>query len=168
MSFWQRNDYKFLSPATGWEEAAGAMKVTPSIQELPVQCGIIYPQGGVVEEDDDEVVVGGYAFSGGGRGIMRVEVSVDGGKSWQLADLEKPPYPAQEAHKSWGWTLWEAVVKVPRDASGNRAKSMEVCAKAVDVACNSQPESWDSIWNIRGLGSNAWPRVKLDVRSETE
>lgn len=33
----------------------------------------------------------GYAWSGGGRGIIRVEVSTDNGKTWQSAELEQDP-----------------------------------------------------------------------------
>lgn len=33
----------------------------------------------------------GYAWSGGGRGIIRVEVSTDGGETWQAAQLIQDP-----------------------------------------------------------------------------
>ena len=33
--------------------------------------------------------VRGYAFSGGGHAIVRVDVSADGGKTWQTAELIK-------------------------------------------------------------------------------
>ncbi len=32
----------------------------------------------------------GYAWSGAGKGIIRVDVSIDGGKSWHTADLQAP------------------------------------------------------------------------------
>ena len=32
--------------------------------------------------------VHGYAFSGGGQSIIRVDVSADGGATWTTADLE--------------------------------------------------------------------------------
>lgn len=35
--------------------------------------------------------VKGYAWSGGGQGIIRVDVSADGGKTWQDAELKKVP-----------------------------------------------------------------------------
>jgi hypothetical protein len=28
----------------------------------------------------------GYAYSGGGRGIVRIDVSADGGKTWKTGD----------------------------------------------------------------------------------
>ncbi len=33
----------------------------------------------------------GYAWSGGGNSIVRVDVSLDGGKTWQQAELHKAP-----------------------------------------------------------------------------
>lgn len=47
---------------------------------------------------DGSVMLGGYAFAGD-RGISRVEVSVDGGSTWQQATL-KPPA------SSLTWVLW--------------------------------------------------------------
>jgi sulfite oxidase len=41
--------------------------------------------------DDGEIEVSGYAWSGGGRGIIRVEISADGGKTWQSAQLQQDP-----------------------------------------------------------------------------
>jgi hypothetical protein len=35
--------------------------------------------------------VKGYAWSGGGQGIIRVDVSADGGKTWHTAELKKVP-----------------------------------------------------------------------------
>lgn len=37
------------------------------------------------------MTVAGYAYSGGGRGIQRVDVSLDGGKTWTVAQLTPPP-----------------------------------------------------------------------------
>lgn len=35
--------------------------------------------------------------------------------------------------------------------------------KAVDSACNGQPDSALGIWNLRGLVNNAWHRVKVPL-----
>ena len=35
-----------------------------------------------------EVKVRGYAYSGGGQAVIRVDVSIDGGETWTTADLE--------------------------------------------------------------------------------
>ena len=54
----------------------------PSIQEMPVQSNMSkYVLNG------NEIEVNGWAYSGGGRKIIRVEVSKNGGKTWQEATL---------------------------------------------------------------------------------
>ncbi len=47
--------------------------------------------------------LGGVAFAGD-RGISRVEVSLDGGRTWSAAELERPPSPAAWVRWSWQWT----------------------------------------------------------------
>ena len=77
-SHWQRNDYKGFSPCTDWDTVD--FKSAPSIQDLPVQSAICEPaNGAVLEEGTDEFTVKGYAWSGGGRSVIRVDVSPDGG-----------------------------------------------------------------------------------------
>ena len=55
----------------------------------------------------------GYALAGGGRGIERVELSVDGGKKWLEAHrLPKEKNCAQGLdddpdRPQWAWVLWE-------------------------------------------------------------
>ena len=41
-------------------------------------------QGEEVYISDGEVTARGYAWSGGGRDIIRVDVSIDDGKTWQV------------------------------------------------------------------------------------
>lgn len=49
-----------------------------------------------------ETLVGGVAFSGD-RGISRVDVSTDGGKTWNAADLEQPLSPLTWVRWSYHW-----------------------------------------------------------------
>ena len=53
-------------------------------QELPVVSAITSPSDEEELEADDLIEVKGYAWSGGGRDIIRVEVSSDGGISWKV------------------------------------------------------------------------------------
>lgn len=58
----------------------------------------------------------GYAFSGGGQKIVRVDITADGGKSWHVAkltdqDSANPP-------RNWAWSLWSA--DIPVDAKDNK------------------------------------------------
>jgi sulfite oxidase len=66
-------------------------------------------------------------LTGGGRGIERVDISTDGGKSWFGAhryQKEGVPYVAGDiSSDKWAWVLFEAVVNVNSDT--------EIVAKAV-------------------------------------
>ncbi len=55
----------------------------------------------------------GLAWSGKGRGIIkRVEVTVDGGKTWALASLVAPVQPMAQVRFTypWVWTGQETVI----------------------------------------------------------
>lgn len=102
----------------------------------------------------------GFAWSGGGRGITRVDVSADGGRTWTVADIvEQAPDDTPSMSRSWGWTLWRADVPLPADAGA----SVELVCKALDAGCNTQPENAAAIWNYRGVVNNAWHRVPLHL-----
>lgn len=47
---------------------------------------------------DEEVTVKGYALAGGGRAVVRVDVSADGGETWTSADLK----PTSQPLNRWG------------------------------------------------------------------
>lgn len=51
----------------------------PAIQDMPVVSAICEPaQGHTISKYDGEVDVKGYAWSGGGKDVIRVDVSLDG------------------------------------------------------------------------------------------
>ena len=82
--------------------------------------------------------------------VARVEVSVDGGASWQPAQVEPQPSP-------WAWAGWS----LPWDATPG---SYELCSRVTDAAGNTQP--LDPPWNTGGYANNAVQRVKVTVRPE--
>jgi len=127
-----------------------------SVQEQPVTSMILEPKDGATSELDD-ITVRGFAWSGGGRGIVRVDVSADGGKTWHTAELKDGS--DQHPTKAWAWTFWEC--EVPKPEGLESGAMVEICAKAIDVAYNTQPESIEHIWNLRGINNNAWPRVSV-------
>lgn len=66
----------------------------PAIQHLPINSAILSPaDGSSVSEYDDEVTVKGYAVAGGGRAVVRVDVSADGGETWTTAELKPTGQP---------------------------------------------------------------------------
>ena len=58
----------------------------------------------------------GYAFSGGGNKIWRVDLSIDQGKTWIEAKLENLEGLA-EPPRHWSWTIWSAKIPVPKGAN---------------------------------------------------
>lgn len=141
-SQWQRRDYKAFGPNVGNAPDWTAAK---AIQELPVQSAItkIEEHSLHTEEErallrnygleEDFVKISGYAFSGGGKGIQRVDISVDGGNNWRQATLEKNE---TKGSQNWSWVQWNTMV--PRTFVGR-----EIVVKAVDDAYNTQvSEMW--------------------------
>lgn len=89
-----QNDYKSFSPSVDWDTVDWSS--APAIQETNVQSAICSPrEGETLEGPLDSVDVSGYAFSGGGRKIIRVDVSADRGRTWTTAHLQ----PADEHSK---------------------------------------------------------------------
>jgi sulfane dehydrogenase subunit SoxC len=90
----------------------------------------------------------GRAWSGWGP-IVRVEVSVDGGRAWQDATLDEPV-------GEFGWTRWTYRWK---DAPPGE---YVVCSRATDAAGNVQPVEPE--WNFGGYVNNSVQRVPVTVR----
>jgi len=156
---WQANDYKGFSPSVDWNNVD--FTKSPAIQELPVQSAICEPEDGDVVKLDvnNRLPMKGYAWSGGGRGIVRVDVSVDGGQTWQVADLIRDE--TQEYNRQWAWTLWKINAEVSTEVL--KSGSVSICIKASDSAYNTQPEEFAPIWNLRGVLSNAWHKIRVEV-----
>ena len=135
----------------------------------------------------EPIAVQGYAYSGGGRGISRVDVSLDGGKTWDQAELvndcASPDSPCF-GNKTWAWQRWRYTGKLPilslpttqqpdpepttTTNCHTKPKKPKHCTtlvvKATDTAYNTQPESHRGIYNVRGNLATAWHRVKLCPR----
>ncbi|XP_070573052.1 sulfite oxidase-like [Ptychodera flava] len=154
-SHWQQNDYKGFSPSVTLETADYSQET--AIQEYPVQSAICVPVDGTkVPAGNKEINLRGYAWSGGGRGILRVDVSIDGGQTWHRADLHQEPQPYS---RNWAWTLWDINIPIPENHKG----PLDLVCKAVDSAYNVQPNSFDGHWNFRGVLANAWSHAKVII-----
>lgn len=164
-SQWQRRDYKCFGPNEGskpdWDAAT-------SIQEMPVQSAITSVKDisthsptdrklvRVYGLEEDSVMVEGYSFSGGGRGIVRVDISVDDGQTWNQAELLKSD---PKGCRSWAWQQWKYLV--PRQKVGRA-----IVVKAVDEAYNTQPDSYEAHYNFRGNLTSGWHRVPYLQKSD--
>lgn len=142
----QAKDYKLFPPSVAKNDADWNEGLT--IEQMPVSSAICIPAR------DDRIPSGittikGYAVAYG-RGVARVDVSTDGGKTWGQAHLETEPQALA------AWTLWSLDADLP---AGNH----ELVVKAVDEAGQSQPEHIADIWNFAGYLATAWHRVSVTV-----
>ncbi|MCJ1446815.1 MAG: hypothetical protein MMC23_007322 [Stictis urceolatum] len=163
-SQWQQRDYKCfgpnVNPPVDWE-------ASPAIQETPVQSAITSLRDvssanakdrrilQVYGLEEDSVVVEGYCYAGGGRKIVRVDVSSNDGRTWHQAEML--PDEGKGA-KSWAWKRWRFVQ--PRIQAGRC-----FVVKAVDEANNVQPENYEPNYNFRGNLTNSWHRVGYQATS---
>ncbi|KAL7118044.1 hypothetical protein ACP275_03G111000 [Erythranthe tilingii] len=97
----------------------------------------------------------GYAYSGGGKKVTRVEVTMDGGETWNVGVLDHPE-KANKYGKYWCWCFWSLEVEVL-----DLLSAKEIAVRAWDETLNTQPEKL--IWNLMGMMNNCWFRVKTNV-----
>lgn len=83
--------------------------------------------------------------------ISRVEVSTNGGHTWQEARLDKPM--GEFAWRGWSYE-WDA-----------RPGTYVLAVRATDAGGDVQP---DEFWNAQGVGNNAWQRVEVIVEDRVE
>jgi sulfite oxidase len=154
-SHWQQHDYKSFHPSITWDTVDWSK--SSAVHDLPVTSAICNPKTGSTVKLgwSGKLEVKGYAWSGQGNRIARVDLTTDRGKTWFEAELTQE---ASIEPRHYGWTLWKASIAVPKGT-----KELEVWSKAVDSSCNVQPENWRDIWNLRGLASNAYYRAKFNV-----
>jgi sulfite oxidase len=142
---YQQRAYKLFPPEEDGRTADWGTK--PSIQDFPVSAVLTAPSP-ETPVAAGPVVLRGYAVTGGGRRLTGVEVSTDGGATWQPARL------ASEGTR-WTWRLWEAPVEL-------RAGVYEGAVRAWDEA-SGQPASVAETWNFKGYLHNAWHHTRLCV-----
>ena len=135
--------YKGFGPSLRSLEGVDVERI-PSLQEQPVQSAVMLPKAGAHLTPGVHVVQG-YAYSGGGRGIVRVDVSSDGGETWKNATLRAGS--EQPMDRAWSWTFWDCEIEVLADAPVD--STIQIICKATDASYNVQPDTVKGIWNLR-------------------
>jgi len=124
----------------------------PSMWRMPVKSWLNGPGTNGRTVAAGRVVFYGVALSGE-RGVRGVEVSLDGGESWQAATLEGPDL---------GPNAWRAFSFATELVIGRHV----VHTRATDTAGEVQPR--DRVENERGYGHNGWWDHGLEVTVTAE
>lgn len=142
----QQKDYKLFPPCVAREEADWSKGMV--IEEMPLNAAVTTPDLGRVQKAG-ALRLTGYAIAYG-RAVARVDVSIDGGRSWHPAEIDRP------GSSPWSWAQWIADIEL---TPGRH----EVCVRAVDAAGQTQPARPDEVWNFAGYLSSAWHRAPVTV-----
>ncbi|KAJ1891973.1 hypothetical protein LPJ66_006620 [Kickxella alabastrina] len=178
--FYQKRDYKILPPMANSSNCEQFWPRFPALMELNIQSAICRPSADERLQAWKPYVVRGYALSGGGRAVDRVEISLDDGVTWDLAKMYcMNPKSSSNSSTStgasedgseddgssdgsdrdwtarhWGWVLWSfRISSVPPDCS--------IACRAWDSGGNTQPAA--AVWNYRGVMNNSVFRVHPQV-----
>ncbi|KAF3055688.1 Nitrate reductase [NADPH] [Daldinia childiae] len=114
--------------------------------------------------------VRGYAYAGGGKRVTRVEITLDKGKSWMLANISYPEDEyrlAPEGEELFGgrldmswreacfcWCFWYLDIPVSHLQTAD-----DILVRAMDESMMVQPR--DMYWSVLGMMNNPWFRVVI-------
>jgi sulfite oxidase len=146
-NYFQASDYRILPPEADPQTVAPGEGI--ELSSLPLNCDILDPDDGS-EIPSGPLTIRGWALTGDGRGIGRVDVSLDRGSTWRQAVVEA-------SSSRWAWRRWSLTVDV-------QPGPVRLTARAWDETGATQPESPAPLWNPRGYGNNAWAHVDVSVR----
>jgi sulfite oxidase len=117
-----------------------------ALTEVPLNTVILAPAPGAVLRAGEHLVRG-WSLGAGGRPLARVELTLDGGRSWRPARVTR-------SGERWAWSFWELEVTLAPGAH-------TIMARAVGADGETQPTSPQETWNVKGYGNNAWYRLTL-------
>lgn len=156
-------DNKYLPPQVTAEIAAKDgwwYKQEYIINELSLNSFINKPNHNdtipIAANIDKTMEVSGYAHSGGGRMVTRVEVSSDLGVTWELAEITRHEKPNPHG-KYWCWVWWK--YQLPVADMGT-----ELWVRAWDTSNSPQPER--PVWTLMGQSSNHVFRVLVHTEQD--
>ncbi|KAL2120499.1 hypothetical protein VTJ04DRAFT_4526 [Mycothermus thermophilus] len=127
------------------------------------------------DESASSYTLRGYAYSGGGRRVTRVEITLDRGRTWMLAEVSYPEdlyRLAADGEELYGgridvagreacfcWCFWSLAVPL------NRLRdARDVMVRAMDESMAVQPR--DMYWSVLGMMNNPWYRVVIHREKE--
>lgn len=167
-SVWQQHDYKNFPNWTTKPDPS-----LPSIHAMPIQSALT---DAAYDVNQDTITVKGYAYAGGGVPVQRVELSFDGGKTFEtIAPLLPVPEGVARTttppttHNAWAWRLLQSQVEVDsirapvQISADGTSKYYRTCIRAIDSHHNTQPET--APFNFRGLLYNGYSCRDVEVEA---
>lgn len=165
-----------ISPEESAKDPRWWMDDRYAIYDLSTNSAMCYPAHDErlsLSNDTQRYRTRGYAYSGVGRRVTRVEISLDKGLSWRLADIDYPEDRYRDVEKdlfggrldmSWRetsfcWCQWSLEFTV---AELKNAK--DILVRAMDESMNVQPR--DMYWNVLGMMNNPWFRVTVSKEGD--
>jgi DMSO/TMAO reductase YedYZ molybdopterin-dependent catalytic subunit len=146
-NFWMATAYRIPdTPAANVKPGETGFKTVPINRMVPRSFFTNITDGATVGSGA-ALKPRGIAF-GGDCGVARVDLSADGGRSWQQADLGPD-------EGKYGFRQWSAQVSAP--ASGS-SRLMVRCTNTKDVAQPMEPN-----WNPSGFMRNVIESVRVTV-----
>jgi sulfite dehydrogenase len=112
---------------------------------MDVDSTIFFPGNNTAVQTRVPLEIGGAAF--GGTRISTVEITTDGGDSWQQSEI------VQSMDADNVWVFWKATVIFRKPGS------YKVYSRATDIHGNVQPENDSDSLN----GTNRWPSVTIQA-----
>ena len=153
------------SPAMSWHEAGNNADTAPGGRalgfrfELGPKSVITRPSGGQKLPGRGFYEITGLAWTGGGR-VTRVDVSVDGGKTYKEAQLQDPVLPMAHTRFrfAWDWNGEEAILQSRcTDEKGEVQPTILEAAKVLGVTPDyfMQADHFNGIqpWKVNRDGS---------------
>ena len=142
----QTKDYKLFPSSVqkgqqNWQEGL-------TIDALPLNSAICTPERGA-RLQAGPVTLRGWATASE-RAVIRVDVSLDGGRTWKQAELQ------QDASEPHAWTLWRLEARLEKGEH-------ELVVRALDSAMQTQPDTPDDTWNFAGYLAVHRHRIHVTV-----
>lgn len=166
-----------ITPEQSANEPKWWMDERYAIYDLSTNSAIAHPaheeQLGLVGAPNSYRVKG-YAYGGGGRRVTRVEISLDKGKSWRLANIDYAEDRYRDAkpqqlcggtldfnwrENSFCWCFWDLDIAVDE-----LADSKDILVRAMDESMNLQPR--DMYWSVLGMMNNPWYRITISKEGD--
>ncbi len=123
---------------------------TKPIEKMNVKSLIGFPENGARIRKDTEMIVRGVAFDGG-DGIARVDISTDGGATWQEATLDDGK-AGRYAFRAFRYAF-----------TPTQMGEIRIMARATNTKGETQPFAHEVKWNRGGYKFNGIDEVRVEV-----